>query len=498
MKLALFISVFIIATCGLVYELIAGTLASYLLGDTVLQFSTVIGAYLFAMGVGSYLSRYVGKGLVARFVQIEALVGLVGGSSAAFLSIAFAEAAGFRLVLYGLVFVIGTLVGLEIPLIIQILKDRVALKDLVAQVLALDYIGALAASVLFPLVLMPRLGLLRTSFLIGLANALVALWALRIFREELPRRSWLRAQCLASAALLALGFAASSRIGAWADSNLYADDVILTRSTPYQKIAVTRSKHDVRLFLNGHLQFSSLDEHRYHESLVHPGLAAVRSPREVLILGGGDGLAAREVLKHPGVERVVLVDLDAEVTRLFARNEALSALNEGSLLSPKLTVVNADAFTWLDRNPGFFDFAVVDFPDPSNYSVGKLFTTAFYGLLKKRLRPGGMIAVQATSPLFARRSFWCIEATVNASGLKAVPYHVYVPSFGEWGFILGTTGPYALPRALPAGLKYLSTEILPGLFVFPKDMERVPSEPNRLNTQNLVQLYDSEWEKINF
>ncbi|MBI5884340.1 MAG: polyamine aminopropyltransferase [Elusimicrobia bacterium] len=498
MKTALFISVFIIATCGLVYELIAGTLASYLLGDTVLQFSTVIGAYLFAMGIGSYLSRYIGKGLVARFVQIEALVGLVGGSSAALLSVAFTEAAGFRLILYGVVCVIGTLVGLEIPLIIQILKDRVALKDLVAQVLALDYIGALAASVLFPLLLMPKLGLLRTSFLIGFANALVALWALHVFREELPRSFWLKAQCLASAGFLLLGFAGSSRIGAWADSHLYADDVILTRSTPYQKIVVTRSRHDFRLFLNGHLQFSSLDEHRYHESLVHPGLASLPQCRDVLILGGGDGLAAREVLRHPGVRSVTLVDLDAEVTRLFTRNEALAALNADSLTSPKLSIVNADAFTWLDRNPGFFDFVIVDLPDPSNHSVGKLYTTSFYGLLKRHLRPGGMVAVQATSPLFARGSFWCIEATLNASGFKAVPYHVYVPSFGEWGFILGATSPYRLPKNLPQGLRFLTLEIMPSLFTFSKDMERVPSVPNRLNTQNLVHLYDSEWEKINF
>ncbi|MBI5624003.1 MAG: polyamine aminopropyltransferase [Elusimicrobia bacterium] len=499
MKLALFISVFVIATCGLVYELIAGTLASYLLGDTVLQFSTVIGAYLFAMGVGSYLSRYIGKGLVARFVQVEALVGLVGGSSATLLSVAFVEAAaGFRVALYGLVFVVGTLVGLEIPLIIQILKDRLSLKDLVAQVLALDYIGALAASLLFPLVFMPKLGLLRTSFLIGLANALVALWALRIFKEELPRSGWLKTQCLAVIGVLLLGFAGASRVGAWADANLYADDVILARSTPYQKIVVTRSRHDVRLFLNGHLQFSSLDEHRYHESLVHPGLSAVRSPREVLILGGGDGLAAREVLRHPAVERVTLVDLDAEVTRLFASNPALAGLNEGSLRSAKLKVVNADAFTWLDQDPSFFDFVVVDFPDPSNHAVGKLYTTAFYSLLKRHLRPGGMVAVQATSPLFARRSFWCIEATMGAGGLHPVPYHVYVPSFGEWGFVLGTMGRYQLPETLPAGLKFLTPELLPSLFVFSKDMGRVPSEPNRLNTQTLVHLYDEEWEKINF
>lgn len=496
MTAALFASVFVIAVCGLVYELVAGTVASYLLGDTVLQFSTVIGAYLFAMGAGSYFSKFVGRGLVARFIQVEALVGLVGGFSAPVLFLAFPFAAGFRTLLYALVIAVGALVGLEIPLVIRILKDRLEFKDLVAQVLALDYVGALAASILFPLLLIPRLGLVNTSLVFGLANVAVAFWALRLFKDQVPPGAGLKALCGASAAALVLGLAFSSHIYSLAESQLYADEIVFARSSPYQRIVLTRFKDDWRLFLNSHLQFSSRDEYRYHESLVHPGLSSHREPREVLILGGGDGLAAREVLRDPRVGRVTLVDLDNEMTRLFSTNPGLRALNGDSLRSPKLSVVNADAYTWLQRTDRLYDFVVVDFPDPSNFSVGKLYSTSFYSLLRRRLAPGGLVVVQATSPLFARRSFWCIEKTMREAGFSPVPYHAYVPSFGEWGFVLGTTAPYRVPTRFPEGLKFLTPAVARSLFYFPEDMARVPVEANRLATQVLVHYYESEWAKL--
>ncbi|MBI4349080.1 MAG: polyamine aminopropyltransferase, partial [Elusimicrobia bacterium] len=462
----------------------------------VLQFSTVIGAYLFAMGLGSWLSRYVGKSLAARFVQIEALVGLVGGFSAAILFAAFTYVEGFRLLLYGIVLTIGTLVGMEIPLLMRLLKNRVEFRDLVSQVLALDYVGALGASVLFPLWLAPRLGLLNTALVFGLLNVGVALWALRVFRSDIGPGGWIRAQCLGSACALLVGLACSAEIGAFAEGNLYADEVIFSKSTPYQKIVLTRWKDDLRLFLNGHLQFSSVDEYRYHEALVHPALAAHPKPGSVLILGGGDGLAAREALRDPRVGRVTLVDLDGEMTGLFTRNPLLKGLNAGSLSDPRVRVVNADAFRWLEEAREGFDVALVDFPDPSNYSVGKLYTTTFYGLLRRRLNPGGLFSVQATSPLFARKSFWTIERTIREAGLATAPYHAYVPSFGEWGFVIGATAPYRRPTALPRGLRFLDARSLAAMFEFPADMARVEAEPNRLNTQLLVHAYESEWEKI--
>jgi spermidine synthase len=217
------------------------------------------------------------------------------------------------------------------------------------------------------------------------------------------------------------------------------------------------------------------------------------------VLGGGDGLALREVLRYPHVEHVTLVDLDPEMTRLFSTHPELVRLNAHALADPRVRVVNADAFIWVDETAEVFDFAVVDFPDPSNFSIGKLYTTAFYRTLMRRLGPEGRFVVQSTSPMFARRSFWCIVETIEAVGLTASPYHVYVPSFGEWGFVLaGRDAPPApMPEHLPDGLRYLTTATIPPLFEFPLDMARVPVEPNQLNTQALVRYYEQEWDTIN-
>jgi spermidine synthase len=496
MGVLLFISVLLVAACGLIYELVAGTLASYLVGDSVFQFSTIIGTYLFAMGIGSALSRFINQGLVHRFVWIELLLGVIGGFSSALLMMAFAFTQGFELILYALVIVMGVLVGLEIPLLMRIVKDRYQFRDVIAHVLTFDYLGALGASLLFPVLLVPRLGLVRSAMLFGLINAGVALWSTFLFVQQLSSTRGLRAACLVVLCVLGVGMAEARQITATAEDNIYADEIIFARDTRYQHLVLTRFKDDLRLFLNSHLQFSSRDEYRYHEALVHPGLAAVPAPRRVLILGGGDGLAVREILKYPQVESITLVDLDPEMTRIFSSNPMLTRLNANSLLSPRVHVINADAFPWVDSNTDNFDFIVIDFPDPTNYSLGKLYTTAFYRAVARHLSAQGFIVVQSTSPMFARDSFWCIAQTLRQAGLQTYPYHVYVPSFGEWGFVLAGTHEYAPPAALPSGLRFINAEGLPALFQFPPDMSPLPMPANQLNSQVLVRTYENDWKDI--
>ncbi len=492
---------FVIAACGLVYELAAGALASYLLGDSVLQFSTVIGSYLFAMGVGSYLSRFFEHQLVAHFLRIELLVGLCGGLLPAALFALHALAPpSFRFALYAGVLLVGVLVGLEIPLVMRILKRkfsaRYALRDLVSQVLTFDYLGALAVALAFPLLLVPHLGLIRTGVMFGLFNALIAVWALWLFRGELRRLGAHALACGCVVALLLGALAAADSLTRWTEERFYADNVILSESSPYQRIVVTSNPSGVRLFLNGNLQFHSRDEYRYHEALVHPALAGHGAPRDVLVLGGGDGMAVREVLRHEGVERITLVDLDPHITRLFKEQPLLRKLNSDALHSAKVRVVNADAFTWLEQDASHYDAIVVDFPDPSNFSLGKLYTTSFYTLLDARLRAGGYAVVQATSPLIARKSFWTVVSTIEAAGLTAQPYHAHVPSFGEWGFVIASRRPWVRPATLPAGLRFMSIEGLNVLFQFPPDMARIPTGVNRLSNQVLVHTFEEEWGRI--
>lgn len=493
-EIALLASVFVVAACGLVYELSAAALSSYLLGDSVLQFSTIIGTYLFAMGVGSWLSRYFERQLPAHFLRIELMVALVGGALPALLFIANAYVPGaFRLLLYGLVLVVGTLVGLEIPLVMRILRRNVALKDLVSQVLTFDYLGALAVSIAFPLLLVPQLGMIRTGLLFGFMNAAVAVWALWLFRHELRRVGAHALACTLALSALAVAFALADRITTLAEDKFYQDRIVFSESSPYQRIVVTRGAAGHRLFLNGNLQFAERDEYRYHEALVHPVMAAHGAPRKVAVLGGGDGMAVREILKYPSVESVTLVELDPNMTRLFRDHETLAALNGHSLASPKLKIVNTDAFQWLQQAGEVFDVIVVDFPDPTNFAIGKLYTSSFYALLDQRLAASGYAVVQTTSPLVARKSFWTVATTIESVGLTATPYHAHVPSFGEWGYIVASRRPFRMPDALPEGLRFLSVATLPLLFDFPRDMARVPTEVNRLSNQILVTTYEHEW-----
>ena len=500
-EVALLASVFVVAACGLLYELSAGAIASYVLGDSILQFSTVIGSYLFAMGVGSWLSRYFERQLPAHFLRIELLIALAGGllPVALFLVNAWAPAS-FRVVLYGLVLVVGTLVGLEIPLVMRILRRDVQLKELVSQVLTFDYLGALAVSLAFPLLLVPQLGMVRTGLLFGLLNAAVAAWALWLFRHELRGLRAHVAACAATLGVLMLAWAWADRVTTLAEDRLYADRVVFAQTTPYQRIVVTHApgagRPGHRLFLNGNLQFTERDEYRYHEALAHPAMAAHGAPKKVAVLGGGDGMAVREILKYPSVEQVTLVELDPAMTELFTRNPQLEALNGHALTSPKVRVVNADAFRWLDETSETFDVVVVDFPDPTNFSIGKLYTLSFYALLEKRLAASGYAVIQTTSPLVARRSFWTVVQTVEAAGLTAAPYHAHVPSFGEWGFVIASRRPWHLPTALPEGLRYLTPQTLPLLFDFPLDMARVPADVNRLSNQVLVHTYEAEWGRV--
>ncbi|HET6983681.1 MAG TPA: polyamine aminopropyltransferase [Myxococcaceae bacterium] len=494
----LLVTALIIAVCGLVYELLAGTLASYLLGDSVLQFSTVIGLYLSAMGLGSWLSGKIERQVARRFVEVELGVALVGGLAAPALFLAFAHVTFFRGVLYGFVAAVGTLVGLEIPLLLRVLRDQLPFKDLIARVLTVDYLGALVASLLFPLLLVPRLGLVRTGFLFGVLNAAVGLWSTHLLASLLPRRTDLRVKGAVVLGLLLTGVVFANRLTDLAEEGMYADEVIFAKSSLYQRIVVTRGRAGFQLFLNGNLQFASADEARYHEALVHPAMTLAPRARRVLVLGGGDGLAVRELLKYPGIEEIQLVDLDPAMTTLARTFPLLRDLNRDSLHAPRVKVTNEDAYLWLGREQGRFDAAIVDFPDPNNFSLGKLYTTHFYRLLRRALGPGAPVAIQGTSPMMARNSYWCVARTLEAAGFSVRGYHAAVPSFGEWGFLLARDAPFEIPSRLPElELRFLNDAAMAAMFVFPADMARVPTEVNRLDNQVLVQYYEAEWKRWN-
>ncbi|MGG7565155.1 polyamine aminopropyltransferase [Rhodovulum sp. DZ06] len=498
-ELWLLAAAFFIAAAGLTYELIAAASASYLIGDSIAQFSLVIGVFLSSMGLGAWASRHVSD--PARgFVSAQLALGVLGGFSAPALFFSYAYLDAVRPVLFTALIAIGALAGAEIPLIARLLEKSGA-RHRFENVLTFDYAGALAASVLFPLAVVPMLGLMAASLAFGLMNVAVGAASIVALRPRGTRG--LAVGAAVSAALLVGGLGLSDRFVSALDAQMFEDEVILAEDTAHQRVVVTRFRDRTRLFLNGSIQFDSLDEHRYHEALVHPAMSRAASRKRVLILGGGDGMAAREVLRWPEVEAVVLVDLDPRVTEIFAARDDLAALNGGSLRNPRLTVVNQDAWAFAQESGEGFDVIIGDLPDPRTHILSKLYSLEFYAILMERLRPGGVFTTQAGSPVFAREAFWCVAETLAQTrnpyapegALSVLPYHVYTPSFGDWGFVMAS--PRARPPlgALPDGLKFLTPGVWAGAAAFGKDAGPVEVPANSIKDHPLVRYYENGWDR---
>jgi spermidine synthase len=496
----LFFSIFVIAACGLAYELLIGAVATYLLGNSVLQYSLTIGVFLAAMGIGSALSRFVSRRLLHVFVAAEVLLGLIGGLSGALLFLAFSYTDYDQLVMFTLIIVVGSLVGVEIPLLTRFVRKSSSLREAIANVLSFDYLGALVTAILFPLVLLPFLGLVKTGVAVGLLNLLVAGLTLKVFSAQLRPSplSWgLVGAC--SAGLVAMLFLSGPMLS-FVEKRLYRDPVVHAEQTQYQRVVITQYKDDTRLYLDGHLQMSTRDEYRYHESLVHPAMGISRSREVVLILGGGDGAAVREVLTHDDVKKVVLVDLDPGITRLARENKFLSLANKGALDDPRVEVINTDAYRYLEESTELFPVIIMDFPDPRSESLAKLYSRSFYQLVQKRLAKGGVAVSQATSPFFAKEAFWCAVTTAEQVGLFTLPYHTYIPSFGDWGFFLMAEHRIQADQLkVREGLRYLTPALIPGMLTFPADMARPTGEDavkeNRLDHPVILQYYEAGYAK---
>lgn len=516
-------AVFLCASCGMVYELALIAIGSYLLGNAVVQASIVLSVMVFAMGIGALLSKRLVGRAAAGFAVIELALGLLGGMSVVLLYVSFAWLRAYTLALVLLALLIGALIGAEIPLLMNLLqriRQRRA-SDEVADMFAADYVGGLVGGLVFPFLLLPTLGLLKGTLVTGAVNAVVgSVVVLWLFRESIGRRvrRLLTAALVVVLALLAATWVFSDEIEVTSRQQLYSAPIIHAERTPYQEIVLTRlePRDDTRLFLNGNLQLSSTDEYRYHEALVHPVMAPRpdgSTPKRVLVLGGGDGMAVRELLKYP-VEQITLVDLDPAMTRLAKTNPRLLELNRGSLSDPRVRIVNDDAFSFLRNTsgePGRYDAIVQDLPDPSNEALAKLYSVEMFGMARNALAPQGRMVVQSTSPFFARDAFWCIGATLRAAGLATSGYHVDVPTFGDWGFFLASrpgeagaaVGGQENPQA-PGGpsvtmdpnipdLRFLTPEVLAGARAFPRDAGYRPVEVSTLLEPAVIEYHRKGW-----
>lgn len=459
--LVLFTAAMLVAVGGIVYELILGAAASYLIGDSILSFSLATGVTLFGMGIGSLLVNYIKLHPATSFAMNEVLLGLIGGNSVILLYLGFVFTQLHWLIFSVISLLIGILIGLEIPLLVKMFTafGRKASVDLISKILAVDYFGALIASLLFPLFMLPYLGLMRSAYLIAALNVAVAILILR----RMNASRWLYVTSGIVAMILFGLFLGANEVERAVDTRAYRDPIIHHEQSPYQKIVMTKYGNDVRLFLNGNLQFSSLDEFRYHETLAAAALSSVENPKRVLIMGGGDGLLARDILKYSSVETIDIVDIDSRVTDLARCNRFLLSINQGSMNSPKVNVINQDAFLFSFATKERYDAVLVDLVDPSNERLSKLYSRQFYQQVGNIIAPHGVMVTQATSSFFSPTAFHVIANTVKTAqpNRHTVAFSTNIPSFGEWGFVASLPNANSAARQpIPSEFQYQNSRLL--------------------------------------
>jgi spermidine synthase len=534
-------SMLVMGACGIIYEYALSVLGNNLMGSSHEQLFVIIGIMMFAMGLGATLQKHLLKDLLDKFLWIELALGLLGGISTLVIFVTFAYTASYHVVMYGFALIIGGLIGLEIPMLIRINETYAdSLRTNLSQILCMDYIGSLLGALLFAYVLLSHVSLGRIALALGLVNTCLALIGLVYFWPLVRRRQALAVAILGTAAALAVGFVQADRWVASVEQRCYEDPIVHRETSVYQHVVLTQRGDRLRMYINGHLQFSSKDEAIYHELLVHTPLAVAPQRSRVLILGGGDGLALREVLKYPDVSHVTLVDIDPAVTRLAATQPDLVELNEAALYDARVTrmtgagltpgekirirvptklreellerrsydvagvrVVHVDADLFVRQIHETYDIAILDFPDPSTIELAKLFSVEFYRALASRLTPDGVLSVQASSPQAAREAYACIGRTLETAGFAALPYHAHVPSFGHWGWYLAA--PRLSTDALAARLnaldaiavstRHITPDVVRAAFVFGLDWDpaQVDVEPNRKLRPVLVQYYQRGW-----
>jgi spermidine synthase len=541
------ISMFLMGMCGICYEYVLGALGNYLMGSSHEQIFVIIGLMMFAMGLGALFQKILEENLLEKFLVLEIFLGGIGGVSATLVYLAHGYTRLGLPLLWIFAFTIGLLIGLEIPLLIRVNKKYASsLKENLSFILSLDYVGSLAGALLFTYLLLRYFSLTQISLILGLLNTCIGLGSFFFFRKEVQHPKRVLALAFGILFLLSSFLIFSKPLNQKVEQQFYRDPIIFSKTSKYQHITLTQYQDQIALYINGHLQFSSIDEYLYHELLVHPAMIIPKSPQQVLILGGGDGLALREVLKYPEVQSVTLVDLDPEITQLSASHPAIVALNQGALLhakvqyfegttrvpeSPeksetqKVEVLNQnrlnpwdiqkqsvaavqlfhlDADIFLKKiQDQRYDIILLDFPDPQSIEVAKLYSVEFYHQVLSLLKPNGVVAVQAGSPYFMPKAFASIGKTLNQAGFTCFPYHTYIPTLGEWGFYLAWEGKQhpsgflekLFHTEIPVETRYLNVPALKASFSFGKNILLDPHqvESNTALAPVLPRYYREDW-----
>lgn len=489
-------AIFATGFAGIVAEYILSTLATYFIGNSIFQWTMIVSLMLFCMGLGSRLSQLITKNLIQNFLILEISLSILVAFSSVLVYTLAAFTAYYGIVIYALSMLVGLLIGLEIPLVVRINREYEDLKSNISSILEKDYYGSLLGGVFFAFIGLPILGLTYTPFALGIVNFLVALIVFFRFKDKLTSKIYFNLKIGLSATfiLLIIGLSFTNPVIKWGEQKKYKDKIVYAEQSKYQKIVITEWKNEHWLYLNGNLQFCTLDEKMYHEVLVHPIVKLHAKPQRILVLGGGDGCAVREILKYKNVEKIDLVDLDPIMTDLGKNHPILIEANLGSLNSKKVTIHNKDAYIFLEQNTtDFYDIIIADLPDPRNIELGRLYSKEFYTLCYRKLRPNGFIITQAGSPYFATKAYECINKTIESAGFTTAKLHNQIISMGEWGWILGTKKklePGILKKRLKSlefeNTNWLNNEAMQLITSFGKDFYAIKGEVEVNSVHNPV------------
>lgn len=538
-RAVIYLMTFIMGGCGIAYEYTFSKISGDLLGNSVHQWAITIGLMMFFMGIGSDLQKHISdKALFDKFIYFELLLGVIGAFGPVALLYSFGY---FRdhyvLVQYGATVSVGFLIGLEIPILTRINEEFAPeLKMNIGGILRMDYVGAFGGALAWVFILPRFFTLTQMSFVLGILNLTCALLALLWFYRLAHRKILTGVLTLVSLGAIIFGLTRAPDWTSHAEQRLFADKIIYSASTRYQHIVLTESAAgEIYCYINGNTQFSSYDEHIYHEMLVHPAMLMAPKRDRVLILGGGDGLALREVLKYPDAGEITLVDLDPGMTKMAAEQETLVKLNHGAFQNARVKVIengalkesdetmqiyirnqnkpfqqeekqvaevnliNMDASLFIDQIRGAYDVIILDFPDPNNLELSKLYSKTFYTQLRHKLARDGVLVQQSTSPVFSKEAFLCIGRTLKDSGFNVLPYHEHVPTFGEWGFwiasrddnpaLVDLDGAMRRIDDIPVPVNYMTPDLIDASLAFGKGMLDTREESVNTLVNNVIFRY---------
>lgn len=524
------LSLFMTGATGMVIEYVLSTISSYLNGSSVESFSLTIAIMMGMMGVGGWTQRFVSdKNIIDKFVYLELILAVVSAFAPICVYAAFSYAPEhYQFVYYLFVMSIGFMVGFEIPFITRANETYTSkLSDNLSIVFAADYIGAFVGAIIWVYLLLPYMNIIQIGFVLAALNFLVATMTYCYFkRKKLFKECKKVLVCIVGvAAVLALSF---NEVPEWAkvvEQKMYPDPIVTSKKTPYQNLTVTHNpiNNDTRLYINGSTQFSSIDEKRYHEALIHIPIGMLReSPKKALVLGGGDGLAVRELKKYPGIN-IDLIELDRDMYHWSRTEKKISAINENSFDDfesftidsyetgkkavsligsfDKNYVFFSDANNFINayiqnKKEAIYDIIIIDLPDPYNLAINKMYTLQFYKRLNALLNNRGIIVTQATSPFHAPKVFATIGKTMEAAGYEAKPYRHNIPSFGEWGWWIASRESVEF-HEFKVTTEYFTNELARASFLFPKESASLDElEVNSLMRPVLVRLYSKESWKV--